>query len=98
MSIFRLRTFALLGLLAITSSASADGEYANIGNSFRIYLGGFWPEIDSQLSINSDLLPEPLPPIDVEELLGVPDSQGALWGGLMGRPYVAFRNAALRGD
>ena len=81
----RLQEFAVLGLLAITSSASADGEYANIDNSFRVYVGGFWPEIDSQLSINSDLLPEPLPPVDVEDLLGVPDSDGAAWGGIMWR-------------
>ena len=81
MSTFRLQTFVLLGLLAITSSASADGEYANLDHSFRLYLGGFWPEIDSQLSINSDQVPEPIPPVDVEDLLGVTDSKGALWGG-----------------
>ena len=81
MSTSRLQTFAILGLLAFASSASADGEYANLDNSFRFYLGGFWPEIDSKLSINSDQLPEPLPPVDVENVLGVEDSKGALWGG-----------------
>ena len=82
MSTFRLRAFILLGFLAFASSASADGEYTNIDDSFRIYLGGFWPEIDSKLSINSDQLPAPLPPVDVEDVLGVPDSQGAAWGGI----------------
>ena len=85
MSTSRLQTFLLLGLLAFTSSASADGEYANIDNSFRLYLGGFWPEIDSQLSINSDVLPDPIPPVDVEDLLGVTDSEGALFGGISWR-------------
>ena len=82
MSISRLRAFALFGLLAITSSAIADGEYANMNDSFRLYLGGFWPEIDSQIGINSDLTPEPIPPVDVENLLGVTDSKGAVWGGI----------------
>ena len=82
MSISRLQTFALLGLLAITSSASADGEYENIGQPFRLYLGGFWPEIDSKIAINSDLTPEPIPPVDVEDVLGVTDSKGAVWGGV----------------
>jgi hypothetical protein len=82
MSIYRLQTFALLGLLAITSPASAAGEYENINHSFRLYLGGFWPEIDSQLAINSDQMPQPIPPVDVEDLLGVTDSKGAAWGGV----------------
>ena len=81
MSTSRLQTIAILGLLAFASSASADGEYANLDNSFRFYIGGFWPEIDSKLSINSDQLPEPIPPVDVEDVLGVEDSKGALWGG-----------------
>jgi len=85
MSTFRLRTFILLGLLALTSSASAEDEYANIHNSFRFYLGGFWPEIDSQLSINSDLFPDPIALVDVEDLLGVTDSKGALFAGIVWR-------------
>ena len=85
MSTSRLRTFVLLVLLALTSSASADSEYANIDNSFRVYLGGFWPQIDSNISINSDLLPDPIPPVDVEDLLGVTDSKGALFGGITWR-------------
>jgi len=82
MSISRLRTFVLLGLLAITSSAIADSEYGNFNQSFRLYLGGFWPEINSQIAINSDLTPEPIPPVDVEDLLNVTDSKGAAWGGI----------------
>ena len=82
MSISRLQTLILLGLLAITPTASAEGEFANIDHSFRLYLGGFWPKIDSELSINSDLTPEPIPPVDVEDFLGVTDSKGAVWGGV----------------
>lgn len=85
MNISRLQTFILLGLLAITPTASAEGEYENVGQSFRLYLGGFWPEIDSELSINSDQTPEPIPPVDVEDFLGVTDSKGAVWGGVQWR-------------
>ena len=107
MSTFRLRTFILLGLLALTSSASADGEYANIDNSFRVYLGGFLPEIDSKLSINSDQLPDHIPLVDVEDLLGVTDSKGALFGGIVWRinsrhalelEYFALERDGIRND
>lgn len=91
MSTSRLQTIAILGLLAFTSSASAEGEYANIDHSFRIYLGGFWPDIDSKLSINSDQLPDPIPPVDVEDLLGVSDSEGAVFGGFTW--FIASRHS-----
>ena len=75
-----LRTALLLPLLAISSLAwgqnLADPDYR-----FRVYLGGFWPEIDSKIGINGEDF-EPLPPINVEDVLRVPGSKGAAWGGI----------------
>jgi hypothetical protein len=61
--------------------ASADGEYERFHDSFRVYLGGFWPTINSEILINGDVLP-PGTIIDVEDLLSVTDSKGAAWGGV----------------
>lgn len=74
------RTTFLLPLLAMSSLAQgqnlADPEYRH-----RVYLGGFWPDIDSKISIYGEDF-EPLPPINVEGVLRVPDSKGAAWGGI----------------
>jgi len=84
-----LRTALLLPLLAISSLAwgqnLADPDYR-----FRVYLGGFWPEIDSKIGINGEDF-EPLPPINVEDVLRVPSSKGAAWGGINWK--ISKRNA-----
>jgi len=67
-------------LLAISSLAWGQ-DLADRDNRFRVYLGGFWPQIDSEIGINGEDL-EPLPPISVENVLRVPDSKGAAWGGI----------------
>lgn len=59
----------------------AQDDYARFNDPFRIYVGGFWPKIDSEIAINGDTLP-PVPPLDVEDFLGVEDSKGAVWGGI----------------
>jgi hypothetical protein len=75
-----LRTAFFLPLLAISSLAWGQ-DLPDRDNRFRVYLGGFWPQIDSKIAINGEDL-EPLPPINVEDVLRVPDSKGAAWGGI----------------
>ena len=84
-----LRTTFLLPLLALSSLAQgqnlADPEYRH-----RIYVGGFWPSINSKIAINGEDF-RPLPPINVEDVLRVPDSKGAAWGGIDWK--ISRRNA-----
>jgi len=84
-----LRITFLLPLLALSSLAQgqnlADPEYRH-----RIYLGGFWPSINSKIAINGQDF-TPLPPINVEDVLRVPDSKGAAWGGIDWK--ISRRNA-----
>jgi len=81
--------FAIVAVSAVTNTAAQESEYAGFDDPFRIYLGGFWASVDSKLSINSDILP-PLPPVDVEDVLGVEDSKGVAWGGIAWR--ISQRN------
>ena len=67
-------------MLAISSLAWGQ-DLADPDYRFRVYLGGFWPEIDSKIGINGEDF-EPLPPINVEDVLRVPSSKGAAWGGI----------------
>ena len=84
-----LRTTFALPLLALSSLAQgqnlADPEYRH-----RIYVGGFWPSINSKIAINGEDF-TPLPPINVEDVLRVPDSKGAAWGGIDWK--ISRRNA-----
>jgi len=54
-------TIALATGLALTTSAMADGQYDQFNDRFRVYLGGFWPEVDSKIGINGDVLPRARP-------------------------------------
>lgn len=76
-----LRAFVLLSALAVTPSAYADDDYSRFDKPFRVYIGGFWPEISSELSINADNR-DLGPPVSLEEFLGVEDSKGVAWGGI----------------
>lgn len=76
-----LRTIVLIGALTLALPANAEGEYDKFKEPFRIYVGGFWPQINSEVGINGDDM-VPLPPIDVEDVLGVEDGKGVAWGGI----------------
>jgi len=98
---FWIQSLALLGVLAYSSAASAQDDYSNCNKPFRVYLGGFWPEIDSKIGINGDVLP-PKPPADVEDALGIEDNKGVVWGGIgwhFGQRHsVEFELFALKRD
>jgi len=83
-------TIALVTGLALTAPAMADGQYEQFNDRFRVYLGGFWPEIDSKIGINGDVIP-PGPPVSIEDTLGVEDSDGVAWGGASWR--ISRRNS-----
>lgn len=81
MNTFWLRTFVAVAVLVIGSSANAQSDYGRFDHPVRVYVGGFWAETDSEVSINPPDR-EVLPTISLEEFLGVTDSKGAAWGGI----------------
>ena len=81
---------ALIGATILPSPAMADGDYNQMNDRFRIYLGGFWPQVDSTININGEILP-PGPPVSIEDTLGVEDSDFVAWGGARWR--ISRRNS-----
>lgn len=59
-------------------------ESDSFNDKWRIYLGSFLATVDSSVSINGRLLP-PVPPVDVEGVLGVERSKAVPWGGIAWR-------------
>jgi hypothetical protein len=78
MRIFITLAIALIGATTLSSPAMAEGKYDQFNDRFRIYLGGFWPQVDSKININGEV---PGSPISVEDTLGVEDSSFVGWGG-----------------
>jgi len=90
MRAFTLLTIAVISSFALASPAVAEGEYDQFNDRFRVYLRGFWPQVDSKININGDILP-PGPPVDIEDTLGVEDSKGVFWGGVAW--HISRRNS-----
>lgn len=79
---FSLKKLVLLAsvCLLFPLPAAAQEDYDLINNKFRIYVGGYWASLDSNINIIGDITP-PGPPISIEDTLGVEDSDGVAWGG-----------------
>jgi hypothetical protein len=92
--------FALVSLL-FALPAAAEKNYDQYNDRFRIYLGGFWPSLDSSININGDFTP-PGPPISIEDTLGVEDNKGVAWGGIewriSNRNFLEFEVFSLKRD
>ena len=73
-----------------SASAQTGDTYDQFNDRFRVYLGGFWPDVDSKIGINGDFLP-PGPPVDIEDTLGVEDGDGVIWGGVQW--HISRRNS-----
>ena len=76
----RLAIYGSVVGLAFSSSAVA-GEYDQFVDKWQIHLGAFWATVDSSISIYGEVLP-PVPPVDVEGVLGVARSKAVPWGGI----------------
>jgi len=92
MNIRHLVFFATLLLLAAGSVNAAlpdQGQFKPLNQRFQVYLGGFFPEVDTKISINGDILPDN-PVLDFENVFGLDDSKTTLWGGARWR--ISRRN------
>jgi len=87
----RISFAAVILLLAanLYAQAPAEGEYANFNDPFRVYLGGFYPKMDSEIAINGDVVTPP--PLDIENELGLQEGKFVGWGGAKWR--ISRRNS-----
>ena len=88
-SIFFLSCLVLIIVLTPPVQAQDDGKYERFNDRFRIYLGGFFPQTSSDITINGSIANPP--PINIEDLLGVEDSSSVFWGGAVWR--ISRRNS-----
>ena len=87
------RTIIAVFALAVSMGASAQsyetGEFASFNSKYRLYLGGFYPDLSSKITVNGSIVTPP--PIDVEDKLGVDNGKLVAWGG--GRWRISQRNS-----
>jgi hypothetical protein len=75
------KRFAFIALMMVSSLSSAQQGDDWQGDKWRFYIGGFWPNLSSEVAINADGSP-PTPPVSIEDVLGVNEQELAAWGGL----------------
>lgn len=76
--IYAVPLFLFTGLVT-PAVAQDNGEFASFNDTFRVYIGAFTPTLSSEVTINGDNVSPP--PLDLEDALGVSDSETVLWGG-----------------
>lgn len=82
---------SLLFVLATGPVAAADdGQFKALNKRFHVYLGGFFPDVDTTISINGEILPDN-PALNFEDVFGLDDSKTVLWGGARWR--ISRRNS-----
>lgn len=70
----------LLSGLALPAAAQENGKYPGFNDPFKVYVGGFSPQLKTKITINGDNVTPP--PIDIEDVLGVSDGESVVWGGV----------------
>lgn len=86
----RMQVLTSIAIFAFSLSANAQNEYENFNDPWRVYVGGYWPDPSSELSINGDIRP-PRPPASVEDILGLEESKAVAWGGIAW--HISRRNS-----
>ena len=84
---------SILLLIAAGSAGAAaewqDTQYKTMSKRFQVYLGGFFPEVETKIALDSTAFDDN-PEIDFEEVFGLEDSKTVLWGGVRWR--ISRRN------
>lgn len=81
-------TILLFAINAFGQAQESD-EYARFNDPFRVYLGGFYPSMSSEITINgTNVTP---PPIGIEDRLGVEEEKFVPWGGVAW--HISQRNS-----
>jgi hypothetical protein len=69
--------------------AESDDKSGMLNDRFAIYLGGFFPEVDSRIRLNGQIVGSG-PGVDFEDTLGLEEGKSVLWGGARWR--ISNRN------
>lgn len=67
-------------LLTLVAWPALAQDYDMMKDKWRVYVGGLRATVDSTIRINGEVLP-PVPPVDLENVLGVERSRTVAWGG-----------------
>ena len=87
----KLIAFLLCLVLIVPMIGNANAEENPLlTDRFNIYIGGFFPQVSSEITINGDIL-GPGDGLDFEDTLGLEDSKSVLWGGARWR--ISRRNS-----
>lgn len=88
----------MAGVFSGTALADSEKQHPMMDARFGIWLGGFFPDISSKISINGEVIENP-PNLSLEEIFGLEDSKSVLWGGanwrISNRNMVEFEFANL---
>lgn len=74
---------------SLIGNASAE-DNPLLNDRFAIYIGGFFPQVDSTIRIDGDII-GPGDNLDAENAFGLEDSKSVLWGGVRWR--ISRRNS-----
>ncbi|RKX45444.1 MAG: hypothetical protein DRP64_04735 [Verrucomicrobia bacterium] len=91
----------MIGVFSVSAAADTEAVNPMLTKKYSVWIGGFFPDIDSTASINGEVIENP-PELSFEEILGLDDSKSVLWGGaswrISRRNYLEFEFANLNRD
>jgi len=79
---------SFLLLCAGPAGAADQGGFRPLDQKFQVYIGGFFPRVSTDITINGENVSPPQ--IDFENVFGLEDSKTVLWGGARWR--ISRRN------
>jgi len=88
----------VIGVFSVPVLAETEKQHPVHEARFGFWLGGFFPDISSTISINGEVIENP-PDLSLEEIFGLEDSKSVLWGGanwrISNRNMIEFEFANL---
>jgi hypothetical protein len=79
----------MTGIFSGTALAETERLHPIMDARFGLWLGGFFPNIDTKISIDGEVIENP-PILSMEEIFGLEDSKSVFWGGASWR--ISNRN------
>lgn len=79
--VFLLCQFMLLASSPHADTDAAQSEYQMAERRLTLYLGGFYPQVSSDIELDANILGGIGDTISLEDTLGLEDGEAVLWGG-----------------
>jgi hypothetical protein len=73
--------FALVAWFPVNAAETVRESNRILNDRFTFYLGGFFPQVSSEIRLDADIAGGIGDAISLEEVLGLEDSKSVLWGG-----------------